>query len=257
MSIVIQLVSANTAVQLGKEVTKLLGFNYSLIGSPFAIDSVIYQMVSKGDDSETPNRYYDVLIRYGELTMPQQLDERLGHGWKLYGNVFTLGRLPVQAVTKGHVPVIGETNGVGDGKDWTDYIDTGDKQTLLEANGHSDAELLAYSLKVDAKISAAQDAADRYEQANEKAHAELRTEVKEAVVRVDTLVSTLGQRVLALETEVSRLGNLLAMEENERKTDVARLQEQIDAITGKPATIPVEPQAQVKTSDLPDESVWR
>lgn len=139
----ISLVQANTAVQLGKEVTKLLCVDYTLIGDPFAIDHMAYQMVMKGSDVETPGRSYDVVIRYGDITMVTILSQKLEEGWEIYGSVFTLGALPVQAITKGDVPILGGgSSGGGEGKDWTDYIDTGDKQSLLNANGYTDAKVL-------------------------------------------------------------------------------------------------------------------
>jgi hypothetical protein len=231
------LVQSNTAVQLAKEVTKLLGFNYSLVGVPFAIDSRPYQMMAKNDDTVTTGREYELLIRYGEVSLLQQLDDRLDHGWRLHGNVFTLGHLPVQAVIKGDIPVIGGNSSEGGvSVDWAPEIEASKK----ECKAYTDTQVVESGAKIDKRME----------------------KLDEAINIGNESYIMLAQRVAVLEGELTLMRAEFAMEEAERRQDVARLQEQIDAIAGTPKVPDVavpdpEPEVPTTRSTLPDESVWR
>ena len=235
------LVQANSAAQLSKDVQKLLGFNYALIGAPFAVDSIPYQMMAKRDNSETPDREYALLIRYGELTMPAQLDDHLDEGWRLYGNVFNLGHLPVQAVIRGNVPVVGGSEAGGEVVDWAPAIEASKKECI----SYTDTQINQSGDKVDKRF-------ERVDEAFGLAD--------EAHTMLAQCVAVLEGDLASLRTQLSDVKYELEMESNERMQDVMRLQAQIDAITGNTKTEPPkeEPVAEPKALNvLPDESVWR
>lgn len=238
------MVQANSAAQLTKDVNKLLGFNYSLVGAPFAVDSIPHQMMAKGDDSETPDREYSLLIRYGEMSMPAQLDDRLDEGWKLYGNVFNLGHLPVQAVVRGDVPVIGGNSG-GDGNvetvDWAPSIEAAKKSSFE----YTDKCIAESGDKIDKRLERMEDAANT---------------ASDAHIMLAQRVAVLEGDVSSLMAQLDTLSTELEMERNERVQDMMRLQAQIDAILSGFKAEPVQEEAVVSpkaTNVLPDESVWR
>lgn len=103
----------NTVDALSKDVTTLIGYGYTLLGEPFALDSLVCQMVIKGDDQPVTGLEYKVVERYSTTTIEKQLEVLLNDGWDLYGIPFQLGKNPVQAVKKGDIPVVSGISGAG------------------------------------------------------------------------------------------------------------------------------------------------
>lgn len=240
---VLTLVQANSAAQLTKEVNNLLGFNYALVGGPFAIDSLPHQMMLRQDDSVTPGREYILLIRYGENTMINQLDEHLAQGWTLYGNVFTLGHLPVQAVIQGDIPIIGESSS-GTGTDWSQAIETSKR----DCNKYTDTQMAESGIKIDARFERVDEAI----QLGDKSVDTLNQRISVAEGVSDSLSVDISNLTNNTEASLGRLSNELTMERNERNQDVVMLQKQIDALTL------LVNRAETKNSNsLPDESTWR
>lgn len=164
MALQVKLVQKVGQISLSTGVTNHLKEGWQPYGSPYvAYDAAAQVMFLPDDAVPAPDAEYQLVSKYGLVTVAEQVIEKLTDGWNMFGEPFTTQYGPTHAMTKGEFTIFmpnlgfGEGGGSGGGSglteaevqalidtaiaaielpeedQWKAYVDKGDTDTLQQA----------------------------------------------------------------------------------------------------------------------------
>lgn len=168
MSLQVKLVQKVGQISMSANVTTHLKEGWQPYGSPYVAYEAAAQVMFLPDDAvPAPDAEYALISKYGLVTVGEQVIEKMGSGWNMFGEPFTTQYGPTHAMTKGEFTIFMPNLGFGEGTggsgggiteaevqalidtaiagielpeedEWKSYVDKGDQAAIDTAKGYTD-----------------------------------------------------------------------------------------------------------------------